>query len=136
MWKPGRKNGLVSRREILLKKKSELLCALCLPRTGAQDQRVGEDDQAGVLHEEFVSQQVNHLTYDRIRAIDAALDLMDSGEYGTCAICGEAISAKRLDAVPWAVHCVSCEEGRDWNGNHRAARVPPNVGQRRVPEAA
>jgi len=120
MWKPGRRNGHASRREILLKQKSELLCALCLPRAGGQDQRVGEDDQAGVLHEEFVSQRVNHLTYDKIRAIDAALDLMDSGGYGKCAICGESISAKRLDAVPWALHCVSCEEGRDWRDNPAA----------------
>ena len=129
MWKPGQKNGQAKRRELLLKKKSELLCALCLPVAGGQDQRVGEEDQAGLLHEEFVSQRVNHLTYDQIRAIDAALDLMDSGEYGTCTVCGGSISAKRLDAVPWAVHCVSCEEGRDWNGNHPAARGSQSVWQ-------
>jgi DnaK suppressor protein len=27
-----------------------------------------------------------------------------------CAECGEAISSKRLDAVPWAKFCVRCQE--------------------------
>ena len=35
---------------------------------------------------------------------------MDGDHYGVCPECEEPISAKRLDAVPWARYCVSCQE--------------------------
>ena len=31
-------------------------------------------------------------------------------EYGTCQNCEKAINPKRLDAVPWARYCLSCQE--------------------------
>ena len=43
-------------------------------------------------------------------AIGAALDRLDAGTYGTCESCGKKISEARLDAVPYANRCVSCEE--------------------------
>ncbi|MCZ2076129.1 MAG: TraR/DksA family transcriptional regulator [Bryobacterales bacterium] len=33
------------------------------------------------------------------------------GCYGICAICGEQIGFKRLETIPWAVHCLRCQEG-------------------------
>ena len=30
--------------------------------------------------------------------------------YGNCAICHEEMQQKRLEAVPWAKHCISCQE--------------------------
>jgi DnaK suppressor protein len=42
-----------------------------------------------------------------------ALRRMDDGEYGICVDCEEAISAKRLAAVPWADCCLHCQELRD-----------------------
>jgi RNA polymerase-binding transcription factor DksA len=43
-----------------------------------------------------------------LRAIDAALDRMEHGRYGTCARCGDRISEARLNAVPHAALCQSC----------------------------
>src|SRR4249920_3612723 len=37
-----------------------------------------------------------------VREIRAALARIQSGDYGVCMQCEEAISAKRLVAVPWA----------------------------------
>jgi DnaK suppressor protein len=42
--------------------------------------------------------------------VDAALRAMLDGVYGNCAECGEPISLKRLEAIPWASHCVGCQE--------------------------
>jgi len=47
------------------------------------------------------------------RAVEQALGLLESGEYGICQDCGEPISPKRLEAVPWTTMCVSCQEARD-----------------------
>jgi DnaK suppressor protein len=45
-----------------------------------------------------------------LREISDALHRMDIGQYGVCPECEEPISAKRLDAVPWARYCVTCQE--------------------------
>lgn len=41
--------------------------------------------------------------------IDAALDKIERGEYGSCQICGEDIGAKRLEARPVAELCIDCK---------------------------
>jgi RNA polymerase-binding protein DksA len=44
---------------------------------------------------------------DRVLAeIDAALQRIDDGTYGTCGSCGAEIPAERLEAIPWARLCV------------------------------
>ncbi|MFP4475426.1 MAG: TraR/DksA C4-type zinc finger protein [Desulfatibacillaceae bacterium] len=43
-----------------------------------------------------------------IRAIDAAMGRIEAGDYGLCSSCGEPISVRRLDAVPWAEMCKKC----------------------------
>ena len=46
----------------------------------------------------------------RLRAIEEALLRIDEGTYGTCEDCGEEISVGRLNAVPFALRCVECQE--------------------------
>ncbi len=42
--------------------------------------------------------------------IDEALKRIRGNDYGNCAICHEEMQQKRLEAVPWAKHCISCQE--------------------------
>jgi RNA polymerase-binding transcription factor len=51
-------------------------------------------------------------TNDRqlLQSIDAALVRIDDGDYGKCANCGQPIQEKRLEAVPWARHCIRCQD--------------------------
>jgi DnaK suppressor protein len=42
--------------------------------------------------------------------IEAALDRIANGSYGTCAHCGAAIPAERLELRPFARRCVGCEQ--------------------------
>ena len=44
-----------------------------------------------------------------LEAVDAALARLDDGTYGTCAQCGRPIAAERLEALPWAAHCIECQ---------------------------
>ena len=47
----------------------------------------------------------------RVRSdVDAALRAMSEGAYGACVECGEPISLKRLETIPWASHCIGCQE--------------------------
>jgi RNA polymerase-binding protein DksA len=45
--------------------------------------------------------------------IEAALERMAAGTYGTCEDCGKPISEKRLRAIPYTAVCVPCEEVRE-----------------------
>ena len=49
----------------------------------------------------------------RLHDIDAALQLIKDGTFGKCTACGCEISEARLEAVPSALYCVSCEEKRE-----------------------
>ena len=45
-----------------------------------------------------------------MKSIQAALDRIEDGMYGACLLCEEPIPEKRLKAVPWASHCIGCQE--------------------------
>ena len=51
-------------------------------------------------------------TNDRqlLESIDSALYRIEGGDYGFCDNCGDPIQEKRLEALPWAHHCVKCQE--------------------------
>jgi DnaK suppressor protein len=46
----------------------------------------------------------------KLMQIGAALRRIDDGDFGICLDCEEAISPKRLTAVPWAGYCLHCQE--------------------------
>lgn len=48
-----------------------------------------------------------------LRAIKEALLRIDEGTYGTCEDCGEEIFIGRLNAVPFALRCVECQETQE-----------------------
>jgi DnaK suppressor protein len=49
------------------------------------------------------------LDWSTKKAVLAALDKIRSGDYGICENCEQPIHPKRLQAVPWATLCVSCQ---------------------------
>ena len=42
-----------------------------------------------------------------------ALARIDDGSFGVCLHCEEDINPKRLNAVPWAPYCITCQEMAD-----------------------
>jgi len=45
-----------------------------------------------------------------LQLIDEALARVERGEFGECVNCGEPLTEKRLDAVPWARYCLKCQD--------------------------
>ncbi|MGO4190369.1 TraR/DksA family transcriptional regulator [Arthrobacter sp. YAF17] len=43
--------------------------------------------------------------------IEAALERIETGTYGICAVCGEEISEGRLEARPWTPYCIRHSAG-------------------------
>ena len=86
------------------------------------------EENAGSLHEEAeeatIADNIGEtatVTLDRqidysleeasnhvLAAIDAALERIEAGSYGTCQTCGKQIGDDRLEAIPYATQCIDC----------------------------
>jgi DnaK suppressor protein len=68
--------------------------------------------QAAAASQVF-AQQRDLALHDRSQAqlelIDAALARIDAGTFGTCLRCGQPIAEARLEALPWAAQCITCQ---------------------------
>lgn len=51
--------------------------------------------------------------FELLRQIDVALRKIEDREFGCCTLCGKEIGSRRLHAVPWATHCVTCQDELD-----------------------
>ncbi|MEK6336643.1 MAG: TraR/DksA C4-type zinc finger protein [Acidobacteriota bacterium] len=60
-------------------------------------------------------------TNDRqlLELIDSALYRIEDGQYGKCVHCTQPILEKRLEAVPWARHCLRCQDLNERGLLHR-----------------
>jgi DnaK suppressor protein len=63
-------------------------------------------DQARALAVQVNAEQTLKLVSD-------ALDRFDNGTYGLCLDCGQEIDASRLEAIPYAPLCLSCQSKRE-----------------------
>jgi DnaK suppressor protein len=69
-----------------------------------------EGDLSQQHHEEWIFLNRNTIDMKLLREISDALHRIETDSYGICMECEEAISTKRLNAVPWARYCVKCQE--------------------------
>ena len=50
-----------------------------------------------------------HALFAQSREIDAAVERTRDGSFGYCEQCGDPISSKRLEVIPWARKCFPCQ---------------------------
>ena len=53
---------------------------------------------------------------ETMKLIDEALERIEDGTYGKCQMCGCQVDMKRLEAVPYAHLCISCQSEEERNG--------------------
>ena len=96
--------------EPLLTEKAQIQRELRRRLESLHSGRVAVEDQAPILHEQFVAIRHNNFAYEKIKAIGAALERLKRGDYGICEGCSDAIPEKRLKVVPWTRFCLHCQE--------------------------
>jgi RNA polymerase-binding protein DksA len=66
---------------------------------------------------DYMEKEKNYYYADQegqyLKAIEAALARIESGEYGQCMECSDLISDKRLEAVPAAELCIACKDKKE-----------------------
>jgi RNA polymerase-binding transcription factor DksA len=65
-------------------------------------------------------QALGRLLNNRLADIENALERIESGSYGTCASCGNAIPPRRLEVHPFATLCVPCQSEADKKAKRQA----------------
>ena len=70
------------------------------------------DKAANSYTKEFLFGQTNH---DRflLQLVEEALTRIKENSYGLCVNCQEEVQQKRIEAVPWARHCIICQEKQE-----------------------
>jgi RNA polymerase-binding transcription factor DksA len=66
------------------------------------------EEQATQRENEDVLGALDDAGRREVAAIRAALSRIETGRYGTCRRCGEAIASERLRVLPTALECVGC----------------------------
>jgi len=51
-----------------------------------------------------------------LASVDAALKRINEGTFGNCLNCGQEINPERLEALPWVLFCITCQELIDGSG--------------------
>jgi DnaK suppressor protein len=65
---------------------------------------LADADEEGLDEEIAIAQNEEGI----LALVEDALQRIESGTYGNCEDCGEAIPAERLDAIPFTPYCVRC----------------------------
>ncbi|MGH9862931.1 MAG: TraR/DksA family transcriptional regulator [Candidatus Acidiferrales bacterium] len=70
------------------------------------------DKAANSYTKEFLFSQSNNERFI-LQLVEEALGRIKNGGFGNCAHCQEEVQLKRLEAVPWARHCIDCQEKQE-----------------------
>ncbi|HKC24775.1 MAG TPA: TraR/DksA family transcriptional regulator [Thermoanaerobaculia bacterium] len=115
--KPQKKDVGDKVRKRLLQKRDELLQDLVKNRE-VSDETVDESaqdmaDRATSAYTKEFAYSLSENDRKTLVLIDEALARLDAGTYGVCVHCSAPVQEKRIEAVPWARHCLDCQELQD-----------------------
>jgi DnaK suppressor protein len=120
----------VKRFESILKaKQAELRGSMCRRDEIAVEKTPDALDEVQLAGERELAIRNLHRESHMLRQIRFAIARIGDGSYGICLHCEEEISARRIQALPWAVFCIRCQEQADKNEtwSHDAGTIFANA---------
>lgn len=85
-------------------------------RKAEAGREAGSDASAADIVDRAVTTYTRELNFSQsenemqlLQMVNASLQRIDDGAYGTCLNCGREIGLKRLEAVPWTHLCIECQ---------------------------
>jgi RNA polymerase-binding transcription factor DksA len=102
---------LSTRRTQLEQRYADLSARITSIDTELDQQRSTDWEELAIEREgDEVLESMGISAQQEMRQIEAALERLDEGEYGVCTTCGERISDKRLDVLPYTPFCRNCAQ--------------------------
>ena len=119
-----RKDQILKMHDVLIKRRDALRKALAgdLSMLKELREQFGGDvvDAALDTAQDEISSQLAEVESRELANIEKALTRMREGTYGVCESCNNKIPMARLNALPYATHCIECQ---------RAAETGAGAGQ-------
>jgi DnaK suppressor protein len=104
-------------KQQLLEKREQLLEGVARARQSGTDETdaAAPDiaDRATSAFQRDFSFHLSETEGQMLRLIDEALARIQNDRFGSCIKCGQSIEPPRLQAIPWARHCIACQELQD-----------------------
>ncbi|MGH9431709.1 MAG: TraR/DksA family transcriptional regulator [Terriglobia bacterium] len=104
-------------RKKLLEKQEELMRLVSKSDLdGRQADEEGTQDVADKAANSYTKEFLFHQSNDHrqiLALVNEALTRIKEGSYGVCVECRQEVQTKRLEAVPWARHCLECQAKQD-----------------------
>src|SRR5258707_14392292 len=98
-------------KDKLVQKKQDILVAYNKNKTyGKEADEEGAQDIADKASNSYTKEflfSLSNSERDLLQLVDEALVRIDGRRYGVCVVCEDEMDKKRLEAVPWAKHCIS-----------------------------
>lgn len=104
------KKRLVAKQEELLRlvTKSE--------QDGREADEEATQDVADKAANSYTKEFLFHQSDDSrrmLQLVNEALERIRASSFGLCVACQQEMQPKRLEAVPWARHCIECQEKQE-----------------------
>jgi len=68
------------------------------------------EEQAVEVQNFAALESLRDAALEELQAVNRALERIDHGTYGECAVCGKNIDPRRLTVMPHAAACVACAD--------------------------
>jgi len=115
-----RKDAIVNMHQILVMRRDALRKALAGDLSVLKELRSQTSgdvvDAALDSVQDEISSQLAEVESRELARIEYALERMKDGQYGVCEGCGENIPLARLNALPYATHCITCQREAERQG--------------------
>ena len=101
-------------KEQLLRRKAEIIMVFNRNKTyGKSADEDGAQDIADKASNSYTKEflfSLSNSEREMLHLVDEALVRIQDRRFGVCTACSGEIERRRLDAVPWARHCIACQQ--------------------------
>jgi RNA polymerase-binding transcription factor len=111
------KKKVESYKKRLLAKREELSR---LVAKSEQDGRAADEESTQDVADKAANSYTKEFLFSQsddnrriLQLVNEAIERTGNGSFGLCVACQEEVQQKRLEAVPWARHCIECQEKQE-----------------------
>ena len=122
-----RKDAILNMHQILIKRRDALRKALAGDLSLLKELRAqtsGDVVNAALDSvQDEISSQLAEVESRELARIEYALERMREGQFGICEGCGAGIPMARLNALPYATYCITCQREAERQGTSASSDV-------------